>query len=683
MNLKLMQDELARVNSSTAFWQALDSNFSQTSCSHDHGQDEQHFHIAGNFLIAQEKINEAIEVVFGEGFDAKNPEHRDHLFTLAAIWQAQDQLSGGNDFVSPRTSEFNQHFKISDSLAGKKIAGETVSMPNAKKYLVQKFNLGNTRAKADVILASQETALSKAGKLVDLGFKNAVDPLVEVAGSIYKAAPSLAVAGLTLGTAQMIMRSCGDQESANRLRDNIGASTEAAAFFVLVNGVLENLSHSFILATPAFATVAAYDLAYSNLKPFYDYFRSENGSSQRELISSNDTEIVVALDHIEAPAPAEDFVEEDHLSGSFESKDLAKTVNLLKRAKSLINEDGMWIGLRKSQLVYKDNNLESDLKSDLESLIPELRDKPDQINKLFQGNFKQTLRDSFEMLKSYAKVYENKNPASGVDQFLDDFCNHFARDAILLNEPSKEAKSAAFYCRSYNGLVSFEERVKESLPHMPTGQQVFLAATVIGALYSASAIYKASTGKEEVYSDYVTNFPDHLFEWLHLDQMYQNMGGGAEITESFRDFFAGFNLAENSTHLGIAIAPFMAYAQMGSKMFEGITHSPANYLAYAADLTSSYIEATKATIGSWFGKNNPAPAVPVASESDNEDVFVDTKPASNLTDESTQTEWLEEENKVIFCVETKQAPPKGTKNRITKKFTDNKCKKVGCSNSHG
>jgi hypothetical protein len=38
MNLKLMQDELAMVNSSNAFWQALDSNFSQASCGHDHGQ---------------------------------------------------------------------------------------------------------------------------------------------------------------------------------------------------------------------------------------------------------------------------------------------------------------------------------------------------------------------------------------------------------------------------------------------------------------------------------------------------------------------------------------------------------------------------------------------------------------------------------------------------------------------
>ena len=657
-----MHDELAIVNSSNAFWQALDSNFSQASCVHDHGQGEQHFHMAGNFLIAQKKIQEAIGVVFGEGFDVKNPEHRDHLITLSAIQKAQDQLSGGDDFVSHRTSDFNKHFKISDSLAGKNLDGAIFSMPNAKKYLVNKFNLSSTRAKADVIFASREAALTKAGQLVDLGSKNVTDHLVEVAGSIYKAAPSLAVAGLTLGTAQMIMRSCGDQESANMLRDNIGASTEAAAFFVLVNGVLENLSHSFILAAPAFATVAVYDSAYSKLKPIYDHcikpaMRAEqsNPVNINDIETQLDTETQQTNNTEELPA-AEESIKECHLSGSFENGDLAKTLNLLKRTKSLINEDEMWIGLRKHQLVYRDNNLEDDLKSGLESLILELREKPNQINKLLQEGHKKTLRDSFEMLKSYAEVYEDKNPASGVGQFLNEFCDHFARDAILLNEPSKEAKMAAFYCRSYNGLVSFEERVKESLPHMPTGQQMLLAATVIGALYSASAIYKASTGEEEVYSDYVTNFPDHLFEWLHLDQMYQNMGGGAELTESFKDFFAGFNLAENSTHLGIAVAPFAAYAQRGSKMLDGITHAPANYLAYAADLTSSYVTATKAVVGGWFSKGN---SIPVAPEVDiarvEEDVeVIDLEIVPDLIDQSTQTDVpgekkSEEDASMMFC----------------------------------
>lgn len=699
-----MQDELAIVNSSNAFWQALDSNFSQASCGHDHGQGEKHFHVAGNFLIAKEKICEAIATVFGADFNVKNQEHRDHLFTLAAVQKAQDQLSGGNDFVSQRTSDFNKHFKISDSLAGKKIAGETVSMPNAKKYLVKKFNLSSTRAKADVIRESQETALSKAGKLVDLVFKDAVDPLIEVAGSLYKAAPTLAVVGLTLGTAQMVLRSCGDQKSADILRNNIGASTEAAAFFVLVNGVLENLSHSFILAAPAFTTVAAYDLGYSKLmKPIYDYFGSENGASQIEADNPNPVDVEIRMQGSDIEAPAG----EDHLYGSFESKDFTKTVNLLERAKSYIDEDEMWIGLRKSQLIYRDNNLEDDLKSKLVSLIDELKKNSNQINELLQGDFRQTLRDSFEMIKAYFEVYENKNPASGIKKFLHEFCDHFTRDAILLAEPSKEAKSAAFYCRFYNGLVSFEERIKESLPHMPTGQQVLLAGTVIGALYSASAIYKSVTGEEEVYSDYVTNFPDHLFEWLHLDQMYQNMGGGAEITEYFKDFFAGFNLAENSTHLGIAIAPFAAYAQMGSKMFEGIHHAPANYLAYAADLTSSYIAATKATIGGWFGENNPAPAVPAVPELDNEtlliideskqtdlpeekksdpelgneDVVINIEPDSDLIHKST-TKSLED---MIFCaVGENQAPSKATKNRNTKKLEGrNKCQKKGCCPNNG
>ena len=443
-----------------------------------------------------------------------------------------------------------------------------------------------------------------------MGFKDAADSLVEAAGSVYKATPSLAISGLVLGTAQMVLRSLDDQESANKLRDNIGASTEAAAFFVLVNGVLENLSHSFILAAPAFATVAAYDSAYSKLKPIYDYCRSKSDASRIESNSLGDVEMQGG--NIEAAENEFGGGQESELqfSGSFKKEDSDKTIKLLKRARSLINEDEMWLGLRKHQLAYQDNGLEKKLKSELELLIAELEKNETHINELLQVDFKQTLRDGFEILKSYAEVYKDKNPASGVGQFLNEFCDHFARDAILLNEPSKEAKSAAFYCRSYNGLVSLEERVKESLPHMPTGQQMLLAATVIGTLYSASAIYKAATGEEEVYSDYVTNFPDHLFEWLHLDQMYQNMGGGAELTESFKDFFAGFNLAENSTHLGIVVAPFAAYAQMGSRMFDGIKHAPANYLAYAADLTNSYVAATIAVVVGWFSKDNSITAAP-------------------------------------------------------------------------
>jgi len=629
MNLELARDQLMIVNSSNAFWKALDSSFSKASCSHDHGKGEEHFHMAGNFLIAQKKISEAIDAVFGENFDVKNEQHRDQLFVLAALQKAQDQLSGGNDFVSQRTSEFNKHFKISDSLAGKNIGGAIVAMPDAKKYLVQKFNLGSTKAKAEVILASQEGALTKAGKLVDLGFKDAVDPLVEVAGSVYKAAPSLAVAGLSLGTAQMVLRSFGDQETANRLRDNIGASTEAAAFFVLVNGALENLSHSFILAAPAFATVATYDLAHSKLKPIYDYFFNsvglENSLSNQDLPVQE-----IELENLENAA-------EEQFATTFEPKDFRKTIGLLKKAKSLLSEDEMWIGLRKRQLAHEDNDLERDLPNRLKFLIANLEKKPEQITKLSQANYSQTLRDSFEMLKAFAEVYESKNPASGVRQFVDEFCDHFSRDAILLTEASKNAKEAAFYCKSHNGLVSFEERIRESLPHMPTGQEVLLAATVIGALYSASAIYKSATGEKEAYSDYVTNFPDHLFEWLQLDQMYQNMGGGAEITESFKDFFAKFNLAENSTHLGIALAPFALYSQKGSKMFDDIAHASANYLAYAADLTKSHATAIEVVLSGWLGRKNVAASnveFEVATNAENgseiDQVFIDQSTQTDL-----------------------------------------------------
>jgi hypothetical protein len=649
MNLELVRDELARVNSSLAFWQALDSDFSRASCGHNHGAGEEHFHMAGNFLVAQEKIFQAIEAVFGESFNIENDQHRDHLFTLAAIQKAQDQISGGKDFISQRTRDFNKHFRISDNLAGKKIAGEIIAMPDAKKYLVQKFSLNSTRAKAGVIMANQESAVKRAQDLVDLGFKNAVEPLVEIAQSAYKAAPSLAVAGLTLGTAQMILRAANDQESANQFRDNIGASTEAAAFFVLVNGVLENLSHSFILAAPAFATVAAYDKMHPSLKRVYDYFRPSLAESDQEFID------------IEAQEGEENLL----LEGSF--LDSKKAISLLQQVKSLINEDAMWIGLRKHQLVYQDNNLESDLKSKIQDLIEAIKENPSRLNNLLREDFNQTLCDSFEMLKAYAEVYRDKNPASGIDRFLDEFCDFFARDAVLLSEPSKNAKMAAFSCKVNAGLVSFEDRIKESLPHMPTGQQVLLAATVIGALYSASAIYQSITGEEETYSEYVTNFPDHLFEWLQLDQMYQNMGGGAQITEAFKDFFAGFNLAENSTHLGIAVAPFAAYSMEGSKIFETTIHQPVNYLAYVADVANSYAS----SLGNWLS-NKPSAVVPQTDlELEDLENEIDLEVGKTFAEAEVQTDPVIEEKKseesqnMMFC---QLSQPKIAKNPTLGKF---------------
>ncbi|MBL6665224.1 MAG: hypothetical protein ISQ34_05210 [Rickettsiales bacterium] len=598
--------------------------------------------MAGNFLLAQQKIFQAIEIVFDGGFNIENQEHRDHLFTLAAIQKAQDQIIGGKDFISQRTRDFNKHFGISDNLAGKNIAGEIIAIPDAKKYLVQKFKLNNTIAKANVIIENQENVIKKAQDLIDLGFKDAVEPLVEIAQSTYKATPSLAVAGLTLGTAQMVLRAVGNQEAANQLRDNIGASTEAAAFFVLANGILENLSHSFILAAPAFATVAVYENIHPNLKRIYDYFILS--SRQEQPLSESDQEFMDIETH------GREQIED--VEGSFlASNKKENAINLLQKAKSFINEDEMWIGLQKHQLVYKDNSLENDLKIGIQNLIDAIEETPSHLNKLLQKDYNQTLRDSFEMLKAYADVCRDRNPGSGVDQFLDEFCDFFARDAILLSQPSQNAKMAAFSCKVHAGLVSFEERIKESLPHIPTGQQVLLAATVIGSLYSASAIYKSVTGEEEAYSEYVTNFPDHLFQWLQLEEMYQNMGGGAQITEVFKDFFAGFNLAENSTHLGIVVAPFFAYSQMGSKMFENAIHSPLNYLAYIADAASSYAS----SLGNWFGKKNTVVAPQIDLQSDdleNIDIKIEIEeiPTKNSAEIGTQTEEKSsEENATLYC----------------------------------
>ena len=649
--LESMQNELEIVNASINFWRLLDENLSVVSCNHDHGGDNAHFHMSGNFLIAQTNIAESISIVFGNEFDPINSDHQDRILALAAIHKAQDQLSGGDNFVSQRTLSFDKHFKISNSLTGKKVSGRTAIMPNAKNYLIKKFKLNSTKAKANVILESQEDALKKAGQLVDLGFKDAVYPLVEMAGSMYKATPSLALMGLALGTSQMILRSCGDQENADKLRDNIGASTEAAAFFVLVNGVLENLSHSFILAAPAFTTVAAYDAAHQKLKPIYDYFYESNTQTD------NDNSLIEMID-------LELGDEEIEIFGSFQDTDLSKTIHLLQELKSRINEDEMWIGLRKHQLLYQDNGLEERLKENLTQLIEKLSNNPSNINKLLQEDFSELIRDSFEMLKAYTQLYDKKNPASGMSQFCDQFCNHFARDGILLIEPSKDAKMAALCCKSYSGLMSFEEKIKESLPHMPTGQQFLLAATFIGALYCASEIYEATTGEKENYSDYVTNFPDHLFEWLQLDQMYENMGGDAEFTTAFKEFFSKFNLAENSTHLGIAAAPFAAYSKMGSEMFNNITHTPANYMAYAANLTQSYIGETTKTIQHWFGGEKSASIAPyshIADEPDSqsseiefdEEVMNEINQEQSIIDDS-KSEEKEEEAPMIFCGSAEQ-----------------------------
>jgi hypothetical protein len=638
MNLQQMSLELAIVNSSTAFWQSLDGNFSRAQCcAHGHENSAEHFHVVGNFSLAQEKISEAISVVFGERFNPERDDHRGHLFTLAAVNKAQDQISGGSNFVSQRTVDFNNFFKITDSLSGKKIGGETRQIADAKKYLTNKFSLNSTKAKAEAILATQESMVQKARDLVNLGWRDLSDPLVASAGSLVKASPSLAMSGLTLGTAQLILRSFDQQSAANLVRDNIGASTEAAAFFVLVNGVLENLSHSFILAAPAFTGVVAYDSAQKNLKKIYDYYAAK---PQNEAVDE-----IVDLEM--APISLVENSEENFVQGSFfESK---KAVNILKKIQPLLHEKEMWQGLRRRQLAYQDNDLEADLKNKIASLIGSLEEFPQKINQFLRQDFNQSLNDAFAMLKAYEEVYQDKNPGSSISKLCEEFCDVFSRDAILLTAPSDNAKMAAFCLRSEAGLVSFEERVKESLPHMPSGEQVLLAATVIGALFSAREIYKAATGEEEVYSDYVINFPDHLFKWLELEQMYENMGGGAELTERFKDFFAGFNLAENSTHVGIAVAPIAAYLQVGSKMFENIHHAPANYLSYAADVAGSYADKMK----SWFQTKNAAivPEISVENLGESE-AFVDLEKSERFADASTQTEEKKvdsENSAALFC----------------------------------
>ncbi len=561
--------ELANVNSSFAFWQALGSNVSRFECAcHSHLEDQ--FQLSGHSLFAQKLIRKAIEVVLSEDFNEQDPIHRDHLFTLSALHKAQDQISGGRNFVSSRSREFNEFFGVKETLHGKKFGEEIRLMSDAKNYLIEKFQLRSTKDKAKTILESHQSTYNKARQMLNLGWQDSVEPLVEIAGSARKAMPSLIVVGMILGTLQLFLRAAEDQKTANAVRDNIGASTEAMAFFVLVNGVLENLSHSFILAAPAFAGTLAFDKAKSGLEEIYKYCAQlTQGETQNIQVQEGDVDLEVGEEQIE-------------ISGSF--YDHKKALKILQELRPLFHENEMWRGLRKRQLAYQDNKAEERLKSEIDSLIGEIVKNPREINALFRRDYNQSLNDIFLMLRAYEQVYNKENSGSDLGKLTNEFCDFFARDGVLLSQPSKDVKNAALLLKIDAGLVSFEERIAESLPHMPTGEQVFLAAVVIGSLLLASAIYEKVTGQKEVYSDYVTNFPDHLFRWLQLEEMYKNMGGGAELTEGFKNFFAGFNLAENSTHLGIAAAPFFIYAQQGSKMFENLHHEPINYLHYAFDL---------------------------------------------------------------------------------------------------
>ncbi len=555
--------ELTNLSSSSAFWQVLGSDQFELGCSCSHV----HEHQINN--EKQQQIKADIETACTNIFETPSKED---LTLIFALLRMQDQVAMGKNFTSKRTLDFAKNHQITFEAEGIKIDGESLEMADAAEFLRQKYSLNNTGEKIAAIRQGQENNFSKLQNILDVAWQDFVnEPLMRNSRSLYQNLPSLSTVLLTLGTAQMILRSFDQQQTADEFRDNVGAATEAAAFFVVANGLVENLSHSFILAAPAFGATLAYDKI-------------------RKYFGEDEVEEVAAT---QAPAP------KFNLDSSFgATRNYQKEIEILQKTQGFLEQEELWVGLRKWQTKHQDNQIENNLKTAVSELIGDLRQRAAFGDSILIEKHGQNLSDSLHLLKSLSEVYAKEGAAGELNSLISEFAETFAHSGILLNDPSKNAREAGFCCRAHHRLVGFDERIVESLPHLPSGSQVALAGLVIGVIYAAKQIYEATTGEKEIYSDYVTDFPDHLFSWLQLGQMYQNIGGDASLSQPFRDFFASFNLAENSTHLGIAIAPFVAYSQLGSKMFEGIAHRAENLSSYLSSSAGFYFD----KVNSWFGR---------------------------------------------------------------------------------
>ncbi len=550
--------ELTNLSSSSTFWQVLGSEQFALGCSCHHAHEHE---------ISGEKQKAVKDEIAKAGLDIFEDEpSRESRTLIFALLRMQDQISLGKNFTSKRTLDFARTYGISFEADGIKIDGEPLEIGDAAEFLREKYSLNNTAEKIAAIRESHDSTFSKLQNILDVGWQDFVnEPLTRNSQSLYQNLPSLATVALVLGTSQMILRSFNHQETADEIRDNVGASTEMAAFFVVANMLLENFSHSFILAAPAFGATLAYDKIR---KCFADEEEEEEEQDQLQSV----------------------FRPKMNIDAAFGQRNFAKEVEILEQAKTYLDQEELWSGLRKWQLKYSDNQIEDRLKTATSDLIETLQPRRQFADSILIEKHGQNLSDILHLLKSLSEVYAKNNSAGEINKLISDFAETFGHSGILLNDPSKDAREAGFCCRAQHQLVGFGERVSESLPHLPSGSQVALAGLVVGGIYAARQIYQAATGEEEIYSNYVTEFPDHLFSWLQLGQMYQNIGGDASLSQPFRDFFASFNLAENSTHLGIAIAPIAAYSQLGSKMFEGPSHRFANLSAYVEKSGLYYFE---------------------------------------------------------------------------------------------
>lgn len=569
--------ELTNLSSSSAFWQVLGSDQFELGCSCSYT----HEHEINN--EKQQQIKADIETACTNIFETPTKED---LTLIFALLRMQDQIAMGKNFTSKRTLDFAKNHQITFEAKGIKISDESVEMADAAKFLRQKYSLNNTSEKIAAIRQGQESNFSKLQNILDVSWQDFVnEPLMRNSQSLYQNLPSLSTVLLTLGTAQMILRSFDQQQTADEVRDNVGAATEAAAFFVVANGLVENLSHSFVLAAPAFGATLAYDRIRKS-------FLRENDAAEEP--ARRMPEPKCNLDY-----------------GFGAARNYQKEIEILQKAQGFLEQEELWVGLQKWQTKHQDNQIENDLKTAIPELIGDLRQRAAFGDSILIEKHGQNLSDTLHLLKSLSEVYAKEGTAGELNSLISEFAETFAHSGILLNDPSKNAREAGFCCRAHHRLVGFDERIAESLPHLPSGSQVALAGLVIGGIYAAKQIYEATTGEKEIYSDYVTDFPDHLFDWLQLGQMYQNIGGDASLSQPFRDFFASFNLAENSTHLGIAIAPFVAYSKLGSKMFEGIAHRAENLSSYLSNSAGFYFD----KVSAWFGSRaeNPSSLIPTTA----------------------------------------------------------------------
>jgi hypothetical protein len=556
--------ELTNLSSSSAFWQVLGSDQFELGCSCSHT----HEHEINN--EKQRQIKADIDTACTNIFETPTKED---LTLIFALLRMQDQIAMGKNFTSKRTLNFAKNHQITFEAEGIKIGGESLEMADAAEFLREKYSLNNTSEKIAAIRQGQESNFSKLQNILDVSWQDFVnEPLMRNSRRLYQNLPSLSTVLLTLGTAQMILRSFDQQQTADEFRDNVGAATEAAAFFVVANGLVENLSHSFILAAPAFGATLAYDKVRK-------YFGEENEDKEEPAHG--------------IPTPKFNL---DSTFGA--TRNYQKEIEILQKVQGFLEQEELWVGLRKWQTKHQDNQIENNLKTAVAELTIDLTQRAAFGDSILIEKHGQNLSDTLHLLKSLSEVYAKEGTAGELNSLISEFAETFAHSGILLNDPSKNAREAGFCCRAHHRLVGFDERIAESLPHLPSGSQVALAGLVIGGIYAAKQIYEAATGEKEIYSDYVTDFPDHLFNWLQLGQMYQNIGGDASLSQPFRDFFASFNLAENSTHLGIAIAPFVAYSQLGSKMFEGITHRAENLSSYLSNSAGFYFD----KVNSWLGR---------------------------------------------------------------------------------